>query len=475
MNKIYKNVIIVFAVIMAYNFLLLLVLPKTPASMAEGEKRTQMPKFTLETYLSGEFATDFSLYFSENFPFREDYIKANSFFHSLYGIQGDATLHTTDGTSSDDFDIIIDDLDDINSYYSSSEAEDTSSNNSSSSNQSQATSSETSSVYEPGPESSKEETSSKDNDPNFDAGVVGNGILITDGRAMGLYGSNPKTLDLYSQVIRYFEARFSLLYKSYDSNTKDITVYNCLIPTAIEFYLPEKYKGTSAAQEKDINLVYDLNGDNIVNVDAYSMLEQHKDEYIYFRTDHHWTSLGAYYAYTAFCEAAGLTPTPLNEYTLKTKPDFTGSMYRYTADERLKEFPDSFEYRIPLSEFSAVLYKKGQPDTPYATSVFHEYASGSATYSVHLGGDFPLDVIKTNNSSGKKILIVKESFGNAFAPYLIDHYSEIHVVDQRYFEKDLVKYVYDNSIDEVIFLNNLQAAGTNAHVNWIYELRNAKY
>ena len=83
---------------------------------------------------------------------------------------------------------------------------------------------------------------------------------------------------------------------------------------------------------------------NIKKVWAIDEIRKHRTEYIYFNTDHHWTSLGAYYAYRAFCFTAGLTPVSLDTIAYKTKPSFLGSLYRLTRDPGLQSNPDSVRY-----------------------------------------------------------------------------------------------------------------------------------
>ena len=132
----------------------------------------------------------------------------------------------------------------------------------------------------------------------------------------------------------------------------------------------------------------------------------HKSEYIYFGTDHHWTGLGAYYAYVAFCKAAAINPISLDAMTYKVKKKYLGSLYYLTRDSRLKENPDSVEYWMVPGNHKTLRYgsitSKGTPATLYA-----EYASGGNAYGVFLGGDNPLMKIDNEIKNGRKCVIVK--------------------------------------------------------------------
>ena len=130
-------------------------------------------------------------------------------------------------------------------------------------------------------------------------------------------------------------------------------VYVMLAPTRMEFYGPEEYRTGSHSQQMGMSTAYLALNPEVTGVDAYSEIARHTDEYEYFRTDHHWTARGAYYAYKAFCESAGLTCTPLDSFQSGKLDDFVGSMYRYTQSENLKKNPDYVEYFLPRYDVSA--------------------------------------------------------------------------------------------------------------------------
>ena len=134
------------------------------------------------------------------------------------------------------------------------------------------------------------------------------------------------------------------------------------------------------------------------------------------------------------------------------------------------------EYFVPPVEYTAWRYSEGSPYTPVESSLFASYAtSGPNTYSVFLHGDFPLLHVQTSNHTGRKIMIVKESFGNAFAPFLISHYDDVYIVDQRYFELGVEDFVQENGITDLLFLNNIFAVNTGVRIDELEGIQRQSY
>lgn len=273
--------------------------------------------------------------------------------------------------------------------------------------------------------------------------TVQSSIILQGDRAMEIYGVAPNSLKSYAGVISDFSKR-----------VPKANVYVLLAPTSIEFYGPESYKTGSHSQAKGISIAYDaLSGDNVKSVDALSEISKHTNDYIYFRTDHHWTARGAYYAYVAFCQTAGLTPTKLEDHKTGRIDGFVGTMYTYTSAQVLADNPDYVEYFYPLSEASGMIYSDASMANGRSMKIITENVSNRNKYLTFLEGDNPLEKITTSNKNGKKVVVVKESYGNAFAPFLIDHYEEVYVVDPRKVDMNLKSFVFDNGITDVIFIN----------------------
>lgn len=287
-------------------------------------------------------------------------------------------------------------------------------------------------------------------------------LLRIDNIVCEAYGFNEPVVKEYAKTI-----------KEFGESLNNYNVYNILIPTHVEFTLPSKYENLSAKQKPIIDLVYSKTGDKVTSVDAYSLLKKHKKEYIYFKSDHHWTQLGAYYAYTAYCKEAGLKPCNLDDYKSKKIDNFLGTLYAASKEEKLLKDPDYVEYYPVGKDLKATIYTSGDLSKSYEASPYADFCEGSNAYGVFIYGDNPLTVIKNPKAkSNKKVAVVKESYGNAFSPLLTYNYNEVYVIDMRYFKKSFKGFLDENKIDDVIFINNMMAVGSQSRVDELKKLLN---
>lgn len=182
-------------------------------------------------------------------------------------------------------------------------------------------------------------------------------------------------------------------------------------------------------------------------VDVFSALIAHSSENIYYRTDHHWTSLGAYYAY---CAWRGIEPTA-EEWT----QEILCSNFRGTTWNKVP-LPS-----VPVEEITAwyqhlnrhVSYNNGQ----YETESIYErkYLNGSDQYAVFLNSNQAQTVIAGSGKSGK-LLLMKDSYGNTFAQFPVEDYAEVHVIDLRFFKGDVAEYAKENGITDTLVLYGTQ-------------------
>lgn len=247
------------------------------------------------------------------------------------------------------------------------------------------------------------------------------------------------------EVSRRYAEMINLYKQTFDS----LDIYSVIAPTPIDFYLPKEYKRSSNDEKKSIDFVKEQLDSTVIFADAYSEIAKHTDRYIYFSTDHHWTGLGAYYAYRAFCKAAGFEPYNLNQFEKKTlKKKFLGSLYGITLDKRLRDVKDSVEY-----------YKLPIPTKTWRYNLdsqrFDKAAlfSNVSNYANFLGGDHPLMKIESEVNN-HKLLIIKDSFGNAAAPYMALHFGTVYVMDYRYYDVNLPDFVKMHGITAIMFLHN---------------------
>lgn len=235
-------------------------------------------------------------------------------------------------------------------------------------------------------------------------------------------------------------------------------VYDLVIPLSSEITFPDnlKEKINSGSQRDAMTKIQGKMNNHVKNVDIYDALMQHRNEYIYFRTDHHWTALGAFYAYEDFCEAKGIEPEPLEEREKVEFPGFLGSFYNDTKDAKLKAAPDTVAAYKPKDD--AILHVTASDGTKYDWPVIYDVSNYGASlkYSTFIASDNPITVIEnkvlTDNST---CIVVKESFGNAFIPFLVDHYQTIYVVDYRYWTGSISSLAEEKHASDVLFLNNL--------------------
>lgn len=457
-----------------------LILERPTVSVTENRELEKLPRFSLASYFDGSFTAGLDKYFTDTVPFRD---KLNEYAAVLENAKGlPAPQFYGVEIVNNEHEEIIESLDTEFSAPDVSTADSYSAEGQSSISVQADTSVPaelTAPVQTTAPPVSEQtfgtsgtETSPSDqaDDGEFKGDIndfLNNGILVDGVKMYGekagimLFGGNDKQGQRYAELISAYKRELG----------DGVNVYNMVVPTSVEFYLPKKYSKYSNSEKREIEFIYSKLTDGVIPVDAYSVLEAHKDEYIYFRTDHHWSDLGAYYAYTAFCNAIGQTPPPLSDYTVKTKEElFVGSLFGYTNNIILKNNPDTFTYYMTKSPFKGETYNYSTLTLAEANPIYHEYASGAAMYGMFLGSDGIHVKITTSAGTGRKIVMFKESYGNAFAPYLIDSFDEIYVIDIRYFGKNAVQYIKDVGATDVLFINNVFAANTSKLIDGIERL-----
>ena len=253
------------------------------------------------------------------------------------------------------------------------------------------------------------------------------------------------------------------------------TVYMLPAPLSSGITLPDALYGKDVFSDQKAaeDGIIGFMNDNVVSVPLNKAMMAHRGEYIYFRTDHHWTATGAYYAYVEFCKLAGKTPTPLESFETEEFPGFLGTFYRDTNESRyLGDNPDTVVAYHPLSTEATLDYtdKNGQV---IRWPIIYDQSSAPASYKygTFVGGDQPYTIIKNPAlTDGSSCVVVKESFGNAFVPFLVDHYETVHVIDYRYWEGSVSDFVKTNGVDDVLFVNNLSAIRSSVLVGYLHDI-----
>ncbi len=241
----------------------------------------------------------------------------------------------------------------------------------------------------------------------------------------------------------------------------DVPVYFGLIPDKSLLsagLLPDGAPNDSESQV--IDYCYGLSGAE--NVDLLSPLSAHAGDGIFYRTDHHWTSLGAYWGHTAVLSAMGLTPGELSGYSHTTVSDsFYGTTYSSSGFSWVK--PDTVETYVDAPEgLKIVNYPQG---SPVEGKLYDEsFLDKKDKYSYFMGGNSPLQQITTGNADAPSLLIVRDSYTDSMIPFLLEHFSEIHVLDLRYYRASVADYVAENSIDSVLVLYSVKNFCTDSNL-----------
>ena len=228
----------------------------------------------------------------------------------------------------------------------------------------------------------------------------------------------------------------------------DVPVYLSLIPGSGEIWADRLPDGAPNADQKAI--IDDIaSRTDAIFYDTYQNLWDHRDEDIYYRTDHHWTSLGAYYGYVSLMEALGMEPVPLAEYTKQTvSTEFYGTTYSSSGFRWVR--PDNIDIYVPDPGVKVTSWFTGTPEEG-ALYAWDRLAIKDK-YTFFMGGNQSLAVIENPNVDGPKIAILRDSYTDSLVPFLTAHFSEIHLIDLRYNRNSVPQYLEENDIDTCVML-----------------------
>ena len=409
------------------------IIPLRP-DYSPSEKRNleKFPEFSAELLLSGEYFSKIDTWFSDTFPYREFLTKAGTQIKELYGYNS-VNIHG-DVESGDD----IPDA----PLETSPTTEPTASNTD----------------VTKAPVTQTEPKTTIPKDEKTDIKTQSLGAIIVAGDAGYEYYAFSKDL-----APRFINSVSNI--KS--SVNGDADVYAMIVPTSIDITLNDNLREqTSSADQKKALNYFNTSFRDVTAVDGiYDTERLHRKEYTYFRTDHHWTALGAYYAYEQFALKKGITPIPLENYETKTYDNFLGTFYSSSGQtSKMAENPDYVTAYLPYNNVNChIVEADGDAfDWNVVTDVTN-YDRGSK-YLTFIGGDNAITTITNqDNPDGEVCIVIKESYGNAFVPFLIPHYSTIYVIDPRHYDGTLSEFSSDKNIDDVIFIANISTTR-----NYIY-------
>lgn len=241
------------------------------------------------------------------------------------------------------------------------------------------------------------------------------------------------------------------------ASENDVPVFFMIVPTSAEIYADELPQNAPNPNQRDvINYVYRSFGKGITTLDVYPVMESNKYQYIYYRTDHHWTTRGAYLAYAAAGKKMGYTPLPEDKYDIEHASDeFQGTFYSKALYDKVEK--DTLDIWHPTAGENvrevAVTTMYGEEPQLYDSMYFRDYLSVKDKYAAFLGTNAPIVTIKSDNEGGK-LLVIKDSYAHCYAPFLTEHYSEITLIDLRYIQISYKQLLNPEDYDQVLFLYN---------------------
>jgi len=255
-------------------------------------------------------------------------------------------------------------------------------------------------------------------------------------------------------------ARYAQVLNAHAANLPgDIRMFSMLAPVKVEFMGP-RYAAVNSSQLNTIEFVNALLDPRIITVDAHGILADNAEHYIFFRLDHHWTSLGAYFAYLAFAEAAGITPIGIDNYIEYEIDGFVGSLAVGTRNRAALNHPDTLHFhRInDGTSFSIDLIT-----IPVDLS--------QACYRIFLGGDRAFLHFTSSNRNGRTLMVVKDSFANALVPWIAPHYENIVMIDPRQFVGSIADVMMGFENIDLLFINYMPATTMPDLIEQIYSVR----
>lgn len=432
-----------------------LLIPLRPKeSTVEKRELEKFPAFTVASFLDGSYFNQISTWYADTFPFRETLLSANSSIKNLYGIQGEQIVSKSGKTGDEipEGGMMVTDTDETKGSETKG-------------------SDETAESGETGTAQTEQTETQEETLPDgtiHTVPEVSGDVYVSGDRAFGIYYFDREGANAYINMIDKAQKRLDGI----------ADVYTILAPTSVGVSLDEnaQEKIGSSDQKKSIEYIYsNINNMNnkVKTVDIFDTLKKHNSEYIYFRTDHHWTALGAYYAYQQFCAAKGITATPIDTYEKVEFPNFVGSFYASSGQAAsLKSNPDTVIAYKPTSTNDMMYVDKNLQEIQWRV-IFDvsDYQSG-VKYSTFVAGDeIYAKIDNPTLTDGSACVVIKESYGNAFIPFLVDHYQHVYIVDYRYFYKypqygnSVYRLVTENNVKDVIFVNNADAMTNKSQIN----------
>ncbi len=417
--------VLVLGGLLALTALFLLVFPRSTVSEIEKRTLTPFPKFTFSSYFAGDFTSGVASHYDDTVPYRDSFKNLGNRFKGLFGLRSGQNTVTIINKPMNDLEAPAQDEEPAPANPDEAAAASTPGESAA-----------------PAPEPEPEEPDQKDFRAEEAEFGLSNGLMVVyqDGhwKCLSLFGGGDG--QTYADALNSLQEEVGAKVK----------IWSMPAPLSSQFYLPSNAEGYSNDQQACMEKVHEQLDARITYVDACPELQKHTEEEIYCRTDHHWQALGAYYACKAFAKAAGVPYLDLQkDFTKEVEPDYVGTMYAYSEDSRILNDPEDFTYYIPKVEYDCYVY-----DTAFNYTekhdLFYDFHGGSS-YLKFIGGDERVLKVNTKVHNGRKLLVIKDSYGNAEIPFLVGSFEQVYVADMRYFERNLPNFVKAQGITDVLF------------------------
>ena len=436
-----------FFVTLAVLTVVAFIIPLRPTqSYSEKRNLAEFPEFSLEALASGTYFDDITTWFSDTFPGREGWLEVSGAVSQLHG-WSDVVIHG-DIQMGDPIPTVPAPPDRTEEPTEEATEPD-------------VTEPETTVPEETAPpetivlQEATAPTTPVEQWGGIDAGdgaeiYLGTAIQIGDS-AFTYFGFSEYTSNRYIRAINAFAEAMQ---------DTDVNIIHAPAPTAVGIMVENEYMEKLGCAPQDQVLDY-INGslaENVVKVDTVRALIPHNDEYIFFRTDHHWTALAAYYVYEQICADMGYEAAALDSFEEWDQGTFEGSLF-YQCNQSYKLRRDNVMAYIPQGEISTMIYDPQGYGFEWPLLTDMTKSKVNAKYMTFIAGDHALTVI-TNESlpDAPNCAVVKESFGNCFVPFLTQNYHTVYVVDYReYRQMGMTRFVEEYDIQDVILIPNLGA------------------
>ena len=426
-----------------------LIIPLRPTeSMREKRRLAQFPEFTVGTLLSGDFFDGVSTWYSDTFPGREGWLDVATRLNNSHGITTNVISYAQLNQPA-----VEETLPPLPSATPAPPVE---------SAQPVEIDAEPTPTPEPTPVPTPEPTpyyeeidtptdsmeswgGLGDNDEKVIHGVA----LQIGGAAFEKFQFNEGLTGLNAAMV----SRAAGIAKEYD-----VRFFDMPIPASVGIVLSSDLLDRLGMDDQGQAIAYkfEKENDDVLKVNVFNTLIRHNDEYIYFRTDHHWTALGAYYAYEAFCRVAGFEPVPLSEYTELDMGDFLGSFYSTSPQPAKLETDHLLAYQPP-GNIEMQVYNNGY--TFPADVIFDKsQASKFDKYVSFLGGDHTMTVLTNTDldDDAPNCAVYKDSYGNPFVIYLTQHYHRVYALDfRKYDAMGMRSFIQAYHINDVILAESM--------------------